>query len=129
MSAAVEERGLRVAAQRKNSLHSQRTWALWGSYAALAVFVVMFLMPPFYTLMTSLKSSAEISPKEWVWMVGAVSCCRRAIAVANSAIAVGSEISTTGLSAAGAWNWMFGYFWLRTMRRIIATCAASFWPK
>ena len=36
-------------------------WALWGSYAALGVFVIMFLVPPFYTLMTSLKSSAEIS--------------------------------------------------------------------
>lgn len=43
------------------SLHRQRSWALWGSYAALAVFVVMFLVPPFYTLMTSLKSSSEIS--------------------------------------------------------------------
>jgi multiple sugar transport system permease protein len=49
------------AALRKTSLHRQRQWALWGSYAALSVFVVMFLMPPFYTLMTSLKSSAEIS--------------------------------------------------------------------
>ena len=36
-------------------------WALWGSYAALSVFVVMFLVPPFYMVMTSLKSSAEIS--------------------------------------------------------------------
>ena len=36
-------------------------WALWGSYIALGVFVIMFLVPPFYTLMTSLKSSAEIS--------------------------------------------------------------------
>jgi multiple sugar transport system permease protein len=49
------------AHQRRTSLHRQRHWALYGSYAALAVFVVMFLMPPFYTLMTSLKSSAEIS--------------------------------------------------------------------
>jgi multiple sugar transport system permease protein len=46
---------------RRTSLSAQRRWALWGSYAALAVFVVMFLVPPFYTLMTSLKSSAEIS--------------------------------------------------------------------
>ena len=46
---------------RRTSLHRQRQWAMWGSYAALTVFVVMFLMPPFYTLMTSLKSSAEIS--------------------------------------------------------------------
>jgi multiple sugar transport system permease protein len=50
-----------AAASHRTSLHRQRQWALWGSYIALAVFVVMFLMPPFYTLMTSLKSSAEIS--------------------------------------------------------------------
>jgi multiple sugar transport system permease protein len=43
------------------SLSRQRRWALYGSYAALAVFVVMFLVPPFYMLITSLKSSAEIS--------------------------------------------------------------------
>jgi multiple sugar transport system permease protein len=68
-SGAVAGRGATAAAgtvasrasSRKTSLHRQRQWALWGSYAALAVFVVMFLMPPFYTLMTSLKSSAEIS--------------------------------------------------------------------
>jgi multiple sugar transport system permease protein len=49
------------ARARKTSLHRQRLWALWGSYTALSVFVVMFLVPPFYTLITSLKSSAEIS--------------------------------------------------------------------
>ena len=43
------------------SLPGQRRWALWGSYGALAVFVVMFLTPPFYMVMTSLKTSAEIS--------------------------------------------------------------------
>ena len=46
---------------RRPSLHRERQWALWGSYAALLVFVVMFLVPPFYMVMTSLKSSAEIS--------------------------------------------------------------------
>jgi multiple sugar transport system permease protein len=45
----------------RGSLHNQRLWALYGSYAALLVFVVMFLVPPFYTIITSLKSSAEIS--------------------------------------------------------------------
>jgi multiple sugar transport system permease protein len=39
----------------------QRRWALWGSYAALSLFVIMFLVPPFYMLVTSLKTSAEIS--------------------------------------------------------------------
>jgi multiple sugar transport system permease protein len=61
MSATVSERRILIAAQRKNSLNRQRLWALWGSYIALGVFVFMFLVPPFYTLMTSLKSSAEIS--------------------------------------------------------------------
>ena len=45
-------------------LAEQRRWALAGSYAALAAFVVMFLVPPFYMLMTSLKSSAEISAEK-----------------------------------------------------------------
>jgi multiple sugar transport system permease protein len=44
-----------------SSLHRQRLWALYGSYAALAVFVVVFLVPPFYMIMTSIKTSAEIS--------------------------------------------------------------------
>lgn len=43
------------------SLHRQRMWALYGSYAALTVFVVIFLLPPLYMVVTSLKSSAEIS--------------------------------------------------------------------
>ena len=51
------------------SLGGGRRWALAGSYAALAAFVVMFLVPPFYMLMTSLKTSAEISAEKgnpWV---------------------------------------------------------------
>jgi len=43
------------------SLAAQRRWALWGSYAALTVFVIFFLIPPIYTLITSLKTSKEIS--------------------------------------------------------------------
>ncbi len=62
MSATTLDDHRRAAAHtHKTSLHRQRMWALWGSYAALSVFVVIFLVPPFYTLMTSLKSSAEIS--------------------------------------------------------------------
>ena len=51
----------RRAPHTAHSLHKQRLWALWGSYIALGFFVIIFLVPPFYTLMTSLKSSAEIS--------------------------------------------------------------------
>ena len=42
-------------------LARDRRWALWASYAALTLFVVFFLVPPFYMLVTSLKASAEIS--------------------------------------------------------------------
>ena len=63
MSASTEVSGTALARgkARRTSLHNQRRWALWGSYAALSVFVVMFLVPPFYTIITSLKSSAEMS--------------------------------------------------------------------
>jgi multiple sugar transport system permease protein len=50
-----------AAVRPHRSLSRQRRWALWSSYAALLVFVFMFLIPPFYMIMTSLKSSAEIS--------------------------------------------------------------------
>jgi multiple sugar transport system permease protein len=43
------------------SLEQQQRWAIWGSYAALSIFVVIFLIPPFYMIVTSLKTSAEIS--------------------------------------------------------------------
>ena len=36
-------------------------YALWGSYAALTVFVIFFLTPPFYMLVTSFKTAGEIS--------------------------------------------------------------------
>ena len=61
MSATTNDGAGGRAATRKTSLHSQRLWALWGSYAALFVFAVIFLVPPFYTVVTSLKTSAEIS--------------------------------------------------------------------
>ena len=51
------------ARHRHHSLHRQRAWALWASYAALGCFVVMFLVPPFYTLMTSLKYRRRSRPK------------------------------------------------------------------
>jgi multiple sugar transport system permease protein len=46
--------------RRTRSLAAERRWALYGSYLALTLFVIFFLIPPFYTIMTSLKTSAEI---------------------------------------------------------------------
>lgn len=43
------------------SLERQQRIAIWSSYVALSVFVVIFLIPPFYMIITSLKTSAEIS--------------------------------------------------------------------
>jgi multiple sugar transport system permease protein len=62
MSTSTASAGTLPATRRRHhSLRRQRAWALWGSYIALGFFVVIFLVPPFYTLMTSFKSSAEIS--------------------------------------------------------------------
>ena len=62
--------GLPSVPGRFGRLSRQRRWALWGSYAALAVFVLMFLIPPFYMMMTSLKTSAEISEEKTnPWLV------------------------------------------------------------
>jgi len=61
MSSSTAVAGTVTRAQRRHeSLHRQRLWALWGSYIALGVFVVIFLVPPFYMVMTSLKNSHEI---------------------------------------------------------------------
>ena len=53
-----------IPRKKLGSLERQHRWALRGSYAALSVFVVIFLVPPFYMIMTSLKSSAEISAQQ-----------------------------------------------------------------
>jgi multiple sugar transport system permease protein len=39
----------------------KRRWALVGAYAALTMFIIFFLFPPFYMILTSLKTNAEIS--------------------------------------------------------------------
>jgi multiple sugar transport system permease protein len=46
-----------------------RKWALRWSYFFLSLFVAFFLMPPVYMLITSLKSSAEISAATSPWIV------------------------------------------------------------
>ncbi len=52
------------AYRKVGSIKRERRWALIGAYAALAVFVVFFLTPPFHMLVTSLKSSAELANLE-----------------------------------------------------------------
>lgn len=65
MSNASSAAPLSVAAPlRDKSMRRERLWALWGSYAALTFFAFLFLIPPVYTLTTSLKTSAEISSRQ-----------------------------------------------------------------
>ena len=64
MSTTVSQGARARAVARHGSLERQRRWIIWGSYAALSAFVLMFLIPPFYMVMTSLKSSAEISAEK-----------------------------------------------------------------
>ncbi len=45
----------------KRSLARNRRWALITSYVFLVIFAIMFLAPPYYMLVTSLKSDAEVA--------------------------------------------------------------------
>ncbi|MDI3305691.1 MAG: carbohydrate ABC transporter permease [Acetobacteraceae bacterium] len=71
MSTATTVTGAGIPAYQKvGSISRERRWAMIGAYVALAVFVVFFLVPPFYMLITSLKSSGEIaSLKGSPWIV------------------------------------------------------------
>jgi multiple sugar transport system permease protein len=51
------------------SMSRDRTWALRWSYFFLTLFAIFSLVPPLYMLVTSLKSSAEISAATNPWWV------------------------------------------------------------
>src|ERR1041384_3031498 len=51
------------------SMSRDRAWALRWSYFFLVIFAIFFLTPPIYMLITSLKSSAEISAATNPWWV------------------------------------------------------------
>jgi multiple sugar transport system permease protein len=46
---------------RKSSITRDRRWALIMSYGFLIVFAIFFLTPPYYMIVTSLKSDAEVA--------------------------------------------------------------------
>src|SRR5436309_13821647 len=54
---------------RYGSMSRDRRWALRWSYFFLVMFAIFFLMPPIYMLITSLKTSAEISAATNPWWV------------------------------------------------------------
>jgi multiple sugar transport system permease protein len=57
------------AAPKYGSMKNERLWALRWSYFFLTLFVIFFLTPPVYMLITSLKGSREISSLENPWWV------------------------------------------------------------
>jgi multiple sugar transport system permease protein len=57
------------ARPKYGSMSRDRRWALRWSYFFLVVFAIFFLTPPVYMLITSLKTSAEISAATNPWWV------------------------------------------------------------
>jgi multiple sugar transport system permease protein len=53
----------------RRSMKEDRRRALFWSYFFLVIFVVFFLTPPLYMIITSLKTSAEISAQRLPWWV------------------------------------------------------------
>jgi len=63
---AIDKAGPR---RKLGSMSRDRTWALRWSYFFLVLFAIFSLTPPVYMLITSLKSSAEISAATNPWWV------------------------------------------------------------
>jgi multiple sugar transport system permease protein len=56
-------------AVKRSSMKDDRHRAMVWSYVFLGIFVVFFLTPPLYMIITSLKTSAEISAERLPWWV------------------------------------------------------------
>jgi multiple sugar transport system permease protein len=69
MVAATDNAIPATPARRYGSMSQERRWALRWSYICLVVFAVIFLLPPVYMLITSLKTSSEISAAANPWWV------------------------------------------------------------
>jgi multiple sugar transport system permease protein len=61
--------GRPVRRPKRRSMSRDRRWALRWSYFFLTLFAIFFLLPPVYMLITSLKTSAEISAATNPWWV------------------------------------------------------------
>ena len=65
--ASITTRAAPVRRHKPGSISRDRGWALRWSYFFLALFAIFFLIPPLYMLITSLKTSAEISAASNPW--------------------------------------------------------------
>src|SRR3981081_4559666 len=68
-STVVIDKAAPTRAVKYGSMSRDRTWALRWSYFFLTLFAIFSLMPPIYMLITSLKTSAEISAATNPWWV------------------------------------------------------------
>src|SRR5438270_9168569 len=68
-STVVISKGAPTRTVKYGSMSRDRIWALRWSYFFLALFAIFSLTPPLYMLITSLKSSAEISSATNPWWV------------------------------------------------------------
>jgi len=69
MTSAAITAGKAGTGRKLRSMSRDRAWALKWSYFFLILFAIFFLTPPIYMLITSLKSSAEISAATNPWWV------------------------------------------------------------
>jgi multiple sugar transport system permease protein len=69
MTAAVTTNAASAASPSYGSMSNDRKWALRWSYFFLILFAIFFLTPPIYMLITSLKTSQEISAITNPWWV------------------------------------------------------------
>lgn len=67
MSSTTLAAGRTVRPHRQPSIKRERRWALWGSYTALIIFAIGFLVPPYFELVTSLKTSKELGTGRDPW--------------------------------------------------------------
>src|SRR6266852_5464316 len=68
-SAAIATEKAAAPRRKYGSMSQDRRWALRLSYFFLTLFAIFFLMPPLYMLITSLKTSMEISSATNPWWV------------------------------------------------------------
>src|SRR5690348_15655647 len=68
-STAIINKAAPTRAVKYGSMSRDRKWALRWSYFFLTLFAIFSLVPPLYMLITSLKSSAEISAATNPWWV------------------------------------------------------------
>ncbi len=68
-NAAIATTGASARPVRYGSISQSRRWALRWSYFFLVLFAIFFLMPPFYMMVTALKSKEEIAAITNPWWV------------------------------------------------------------